>query len=120
MTVSTKTTRKKAPPVEVDIWADQRKQLIEQLDKENPSFIHTYVSRTQTPDQLAREHKEIVIEEATGLPYENAGDPVARMPREVFDAQRGAMAQRSKESAGSIVQRQEDDSLYASPKKPRS
>lgn len=120
MAVSTKTTRKTAPKIEVNLWEDKRKSLLDKLDAENPGFIHMYASRSDSVEDLAQGHKEIVMEGDTDRPYSNAGDPVVRMPRDIFLAEREAMERRSLESAGSVVERIEDDQLIASPKKSRS
>jgi len=106
---TTQAERSKAPQkIEVRVGHfDERKELLDRLDRENPDFVHMY----QRPDiydvrswELAAKHQEAVRDENGNLETHH-GDPVVRVPREYWEARQKAEAKLSTDMLAGVVER---------------
>ena len=99
-------TRKPAPQVAVvgieDVIRDERKDIINDLDKKSPEFIHSYQSGHITQEELSRKGQEIVKND-DGTPIKHEGDLVVRVSRERFLAKRARESAESLRSASRVV-----------------
>jgi len=89
--------RKPEPDVLVDDpWADHRKMLVDDLNKENPKFRHSYQRFDVSARELKLKHQEVVKDE-DGEPLESpvGGDLVVRTPIEVWRKSKDLRNERS-------------------------
>jgi len=110
--VATKPTakpRKPAPVINVDPHRDYRKETLDELDAENPGFVHMYADGEE---MMENERKfaynlkvkgQEVVKDAESELVQHQGDPVVRVPREVAEASRKLDADRSRIAVESVV-----------------
>lgn len=111
-----KTNRKAAPAIRFPGVTDQRKALVDKLDKENPDFVHMYQSGEVTDWELDAKGQEIVRDEK-GRVLHHMGDPVVRMSRAQFEADRKQESDRSLNAVKAAV-KVKDAVQFRSPKRP--
>lgn len=78
--------RKPAPSVSVrDLFVDDRSDILERLDADNPEFVHAFQRHDVDQFTLARNGQEIV-KDKDGVVIHHGFDPVVRMSRKLLDA----------------------------------
>lgn len=86
-----------APAMVEDTSYKARKAMLNRLNAENPGFVHVF----QHPDvgdwELGVKGQEVVRDEKNRVLH-HRGDPVVRMPKERFESEQKAEAQRSVET----------------------
>ena len=104
------TTRKPAPSgVEVrHHWINERKELVDRLDAENPDFVHSYqnpgaVTGDRSIEWEMEAKGQEVVKDKNGKLLHHLGDPVVRMKRIDFERAREQEADLSRDQVESVV-----------------
>lgn len=97
-----------APKVSVNTkYVDRRRALVDRLDAEHPGFVHVYRDARTPVEELELCGQEYVRNDT----YSKDGnaevmkwrrDAIARIPRDVYDAQREAMTEQSAQDVRSM------------------
>jgi len=85
-----------APPVRFAPGVDERKALVDQLDKSDPAFVHSYQKRDVDEWELTSKSQTLVRDEE-GRVMHHLGDPVVKQPKELWDAARTEEGRRAQE-----------------------
>jgi len=108
---TTAPTRKPAPKSVVSMirGRDLRKELIDQLDAENPEFVHSYQKPELLGDKPASVQWEMetkgqeLVKDDKGRPLHHMEDPVVRQNRKEFEAFKKMEGDNARETVESVV-----------------
>jgi len=115
MATEQKTTKRKTAPNSISVniqGRDLRKELLDQLDAENPEFIHSYQSPNlfgQEADEVAWEMEtkgQELVKDEKGRPLRHMKDPVVRQSRKEFEERQKFDADQSREQVETVVKPQ--------------
>jgi len=110
--------RKPAP--EVIVVCEQhleRAAILKKFNDENPEYVHMYAAPETSEWEMAAKRQEFV--NIKGGVAHHKGDPVVRVPRKEWDAQRAAESKQSEEQLSTVVSN-ENLTVTRNPKKPTS
>jgi len=112
MSTSTEAPKRKPAPksvVSMIRGRDLRKELIDQLDAENPEFVHSY----QKPELLSDNSSSVewemetkgqeLVKDDKGRPLHHMEDPVVRQERTAFEAFKKMEGDNARETVESVV-----------------
>ena len=112
--------RKAAPNAKIlSRSREYRAAQLEELDKKDPGFIHSYADRRVLSDaefqwQMEVKNQEVVRSEQGNVMH-HMGDPVVRQPRAEVEELQAAEAAQSRESVEAVV-KPERSTVERSPK----
>jgi len=115
-----KSGRKPAPTVIMG-HRDHRKEILTELDEQNPEFVHMYENAdilNGRRDWEMRTKQQEVVKDDDGEVVHHMGDPVVRMPKELYDAQRKYESDQSETILKERVTVAEP-TVYRSPRQPK-
>jgi hypothetical protein len=107
--------RAKAPEVKVSTaHVDRRVQILKDLNKAHPEFVHVFRDSTTPAQELSLTGQEYVRndtydENGNGEVTKWRRDSIARIPREVYEAQRRATSEESSSSVKEIYAGQDGE-----------